>query len=154
MSTETTISRPAFGALVSASRVVLGFLFACHGAASLFGVLGGAHGTDGGTVAFGVWPYWWAAVIELVGGGLVALGLFTRAAALLCSGAMAYAYFVAHQSNGLFPMENGGESSALYSWFFLLIAVVGPGTIALDSLFKRSKAASGDDRGEPVRAGS
>lgn len=152
MSTETTTSRPALGALVSVSRVVLGFLFACHGAASLFGVLGGAHGTDGGTVPFGVWPYWWAAVIELVGGGLVAIGLFTRPAALLCSGAMAYAYFVAHQADGLLPMENGGESSALYSWFFLLIAVVGPGTIALDSLFKRSKSAEREDQGEPVHA--
>jgi putative oxidoreductase len=120
-------------------RVVVGFLFACHGAASLFGILGGAHGRHGNTVPVGEWPSWWAAMIQLVGGTLVALGLSTRIAAVICSGSMAYAYFVVHQDDGLFPIQNGGELAALYSWLFLLIAVLGPGSFALDSLWRRDR---------------
>jgi putative oxidoreductase len=106
-------------------RMVTGLLFTCHGAATLFDVLGGPHG--GSTPGPGQWPTWWAAVIQLVGGGLVLAGLFTRTAATLCSGSMAYAYFVHHQPDGLFPLENGGEQAALFCWAFLLIAVLGPG---------------------------
>ncbi|MCP3803585.1 DoxX family protein [Allokutzneria sp. A3M-2-11 16] len=122
--------------VLSLSRAVVGLLFACHGAASLFGVLGGAGG-KGGTVAFGVWPSWFAAVIQFAGGLLVLVGLFTRPAAIICSGSMAYAYFVVHQPQDLFPIQNGGVSSALYSWFFLLIAVLGPGRYAVDSLLAK-----------------
>ncbi|MFF9910690.1 DoxX family protein [Streptomyces sp. NPDC013457] len=115
-------------------RLVIGLLFACHGAASLFGVLGGAAG-GGGTVPAGTWPGWYAAVIQLVGGALVALGLGTRTAALLASGSMAYAYFKVHQPEGLFPLQNGGESAALFCWAFLLLVFTGPGALALDRLF-------------------
>ncbi len=114
-------------------RIVVGLLFACHGAASLFGVLGGAVG--GGTVGAGVWPGWYAAVIQLVAGGLVLLGLGTRGAAFLASGSMAYAYFKVHQPEGLFPLQNGGEPSALFCWVFLLLVFTGPGALALDRLF-------------------
>ncbi|MET7378410.1 DoxX family protein [Streptomyces sp. NPDC005526] len=124
----------AAGPVHSLVRMVVGFLFACHGAASLFGVLGGAFGTHGGTVQFGVWPDWWAAAIQLVGGTLVALGLFTRAAALICSGSMAYAYFAVHQQAGLLPLQNNGEPAALYAWMFLLLAAFGPGPWALARL--------------------
>ncbi len=120
------------GPVQSLFRIVVGFLFACHGAASLFGVLGGAMGTHGGTVPAGAWPGWWAALIQLVGGALVALGLFTRVAALICSGSMAYAYFSVHQRAGLLPIENNGEPAALYCWSFLLIAVLGAGPWALE----------------------
>jgi len=114
-------------------RMVVGLLFACHGAASLFGVLGGAAG--GGTVEAGTWPGWYAAVIQLVGGGLVLLGLGTRAAAVVASGSMAYAYFKVHQPTGLWPMENGGEASAMFCWAFLLLAFTGSGAFGLDRLF-------------------
>ncbi|MEU6986239.1 DoxX family protein [Streptomyces sp. NPDC046324] len=114
-------------------RFVIGLLFACHGAASLFGVLGGAVG--GGTVPAGTWPGWYAAVIQLVGGALVAVGLGTRTAALLASGSMAYAYFKVHQPEGLFPLQNSGESAALFCWAFLLLVFTGPGALALDRLF-------------------
>ncbi|MGH3793321.1 MAG: DoxX family protein [Pseudonocardiaceae bacterium] len=129
----------ASGTIQSLFRVVVGFLFACHGAAALFGILGGAHGQPGGAVPFGDWPSWWAAVIQLAGGALVALGLGTRTAALICSGSMAYAYFTVHQDNGMLPIENGGELAALYSWLFLLIVVLGPGSIALDSCRQRHR---------------
>jgi uncharacterized membrane protein YphA (DoxX/SURF4 family) len=83
----------------------------------------------------------WAGIIELLCGGLVLLGLFTRPAAILCSGAMAYAYFVVHQQFGLLPIQNKGELAAVYSWFFLLIAILGPGAFALDALRRRRGAA-------------
>ncbi|MGW2922175.1 DoxX family protein [Streptomyces angustmyceticus] len=115
-------------------RVVVGLLFACHGASSLFGVLGGAMG-QGGTVPTGAWPGWYAAVIQLAGGLLVLLGLGTRPAAFISSGSMAYAYFSAHQGSALFPIQNGGEASAMFCWAFLLILFIGPGAWALDRVF-------------------
>ncbi|GGZ05998.1 DoxX family protein [Streptomyces nitrosporeus] len=117
--------------LLSLFRIVVGLLFACHGAATLFDVLGGPHGQAPGT---GQWPGWWAAVIQLAGGALVLIGLGTRPAALLCSGSMAYAYFVHHQADGLFPLQNGGENAALFCWAFLLIAVLGPGRWSMAAL--------------------
>jgi putative oxidoreductase len=122
---------------LAATRVVVSFLFVCHGLQGLFGAFGGIDG-QGTAVPFGVWPYWWASVIHLVAGALVGVGLFTRTAALLCSGAMAYGYFVMHQPTGLLPIANGGEPAALYSWIFLLIAVAGPGAYALDRLRDKS----------------
>src|SRR5437763_16821814 len=107
-------------------RIVVGGLFACHGAASLFGVFGGAL-PKGGTVPFGAWPGWWAALIELVGGLLVALGLGTRVVALLCSGAMAYAYFTVHLPKDVLPIQNGGEPAAMFCWASFLLAFTGPG---------------------------
>lgn len=111
----------------------MGVLFAVHGTATMFGLLGmhAAH--------FGVWPGWWAALIELLGGLLVAVGAVTRPAALVCSGAMAYAYFSVHQAHALLPMSNGGEPAALYCWIFLLIAAIGPGPISVDALLRHRR---------------
>lgn len=126
----------ARGAVLSLFRVVVGLLFACHGAATLFGVLGGPM--DGAPIpAVGAWPSWWAAVIELAGGLLVVIGLGTRIAALLCSGAMAFAYFTVHQPKGVLPILNGGEPAVLFCWAFLAIAVVGAGPWALDARLSR-----------------
>ena len=108
-------------------RIVIGFLFALHGTAKLFGW----PATKSGAVPFGTWPYWWAGVIELAVGVLVALGLFTRIAAVIGSGPMAFAYFTEHQAKGLLPIENGGELATLYCFAFLLIALIGPGAFAL-----------------------
>ncbi|BCY12215.1 DoxX family protein [Actinoplanes sp. L3-i22] len=124
-------------------RVVIGLLFTCHGLASLFGVLGGKGGT-GESIPVGTWPGWYAALIQLVCGLLVMIGLVTRPAAILASGSMAYAYFVVHQQNGLMPIENGGVTPALYAWTFLLIATVGAGAWSLDGLIssRRGPAAT------------
>ena len=119
-------------------RIVIGLLFACHGLASLFGVFGGNKGT-GAAIPTGTWPGWYAALIQLVCGGLVLIGLLTRPAAILASGSMAYAYFVVHQKGGLLPIENGGVTPALYAWTFLLIAVAGAGAFSMDSLFTRGR---------------
>jgi len=129
----------ARGVTLSVFRVVVGLLFACHGVASLFGVLGGPHG--GGPVpAVGEWPGWWAAVIQLAGGVLVLIGLGTRIAALVSSGSMAFAYFTVHQPKGLLPIVNGGEPAVMFCWAFLLIAVLGAGPWAVDALFIRRGA--------------
>ncbi|MBX6769957.1 MAG: DoxX family protein [Actinomadura rubrobrunea] len=125
------------GAVLSLFRVVVGLLFACHGAASLFEVLGGPPG--GEPPGIGEWPSWWAAVIELVGGGLVMIGLGTRAAAFICSGAMAYAYFTVHQPKALFPLTNGGEPATLFCWSFLLLVVFGGGPWALEALLAQRR---------------
>ncbi|MGW0410236.1 DoxX family protein [Streptomyces collinus] len=122
-------------------RVVLGLLFAVHGAASLFGVLGGAMGT-GGSIPSGTWPGWYAAVIQLVAGALVLLGLGTRGAALIASGSMAYAYFDVHQRVALWPIQNGGEMSVLFCWAFLLLVFTGSGAFGLDRLLSRRTAAT------------
>ena len=108
-------------------RIVIGFLFALHGTAKLFGW----PVTKGGAVPFGTWPFWWAGLIELVVGVLVMIGLFTRIAALLGSGTMAFAYFTEHQPGGLLPIENGGELATLFCFAFLQLAIVGGGAFAV-----------------------
>ncbi|MFC8196200.1 DoxX family protein [Streptomyces sp. NPDC060006] len=134
-------------------RIVIGLLFACHGAVSLLGVLGGVDG-KGATVETGAWPNWYAAVIELVGGTLVLLGLGTRIAAFIASGAMAYAYFKVHQPEALWPIDNNGEAAAMYSWSMLLLVFTGSGAFGLDRLFAgRSSATAEEKRStEPVTA--
>ncbi|GAA2099654.1 DoxX family protein [Streptomyces albiaxialis] len=122
--------------VLSLFRIVVGLLFACHGLGSLFGVIGPAAGPEVDTAATGAWPIWYAAVIELVGGTLVMLGVGTRTAALLCSGEMAYAYFDTHAPEGLIPLDNGGEIAAFYCWAFLLLVCTGPGPLSLDRLFR------------------
>ncbi|MFG2621896.1 DoxX family protein [Streptomyces sp. NPDC048507] len=121
--------------LLGMFRIVTGFLFACHGLAKLFGVIGD------GPAPTGQWPYWWAGVIELGGGTLVAAGLLTRPASLLCSGTMAYAYFTEHQPHGLLPLHNDGEAAALYCWTFLALAVITPTGLSLAGAGRRARAA-------------
>lgn len=120
-------------------RIVVGVLFTCHGAADLFGVLGGSHQAPGHAVPFATWPGWWAAAIQLTGGLLVTVGLASRIAAVVCSGSIAYAYFSVHQPAGLLPLTNGGEPAALFCWAFLLVAVLGPGRWALDNLLTQRR---------------
>ncbi|KZB83798.1 DoxX family protein [Amycolatopsis regifaucium] len=121
------------GLTLSVVRVVISFLFLCHGLQKM-GFF------DKPAVPVGTWPGWYAGVIELVGSVLLLLGLFTRPVAVLLSGTMAYAYFAVHQPDALLPLQNKGETAALYSWIFLLFAVVGPGIYALDTLLRRRRS--------------
>lgn len=139
------------GPVLSLFRIVVGALFVCHGAASIFGIFGGNPAT-GGAVPAGTWPGWWAALIQLICGALVLVGLVTRPAALLASGSMAYAYFVVHQPHGLLPLGNGGELAALFCWSFLLVAVLGPGPWALDALLARRRPATPAETSSAPRA--
>jgi len=101
-------------------RIVVGLLFACHGAQKLFGVLGGQQAELASK--FGV-----AGIIELVGGVMIAIGFLTGTAAFIASGEMAYAYFTAHMPKGGAPIQNGGELAVLYCFVFLYIASRGVG---------------------------
>jgi putative oxidoreductase len=106
-------------------RIVVGFLFACHGAAKLFGIMGGPH------VALQSLPGV-AGIIELVCGVLVAIGLLTGYAAFFASGEMAAAYFMAHAPRGGWPIQNGGEPAVLFCFVFLFIASRGAGLWGVD----------------------
>ena len=105
-------------------RIVAGLLFLFHGLQK-FGLLGGRMVPLASL--FGA-----AAVIETVGGLLIMIGLATSPVAFLCSGEMAYAYFTAHQPRGTWPIQNGGELSALYAFIFLFIATRGGGMLSVD----------------------
>jgi len=107
-------------------RIVAGLLFMAHGVQKYFNF----------PVAFEypLNPLLYAAgAIELIGGALIVLGLFTRPAAFIASGMSAAAYWMAHGSAGLFPIANGGELSALYCFIFLFIAARGAGIWSVDS---------------------
>jgi putative oxidoreductase len=86
-----------------------------------------------------------AGLIELVGGVLVLIGLFTRPAAFILSGFMAAAYFIGHAPSGFFPVNNGGDAAILYCFAFLYILFAGPGPWSVDSAM-RGEAALRDRR--------
>ncbi len=113
-------------------RLVAGLLFASHGAQKLFGVFGGQSLPASPLVVS-------AGVIELIGGGLVALGLWTEYAAFVASGQMAVAYFMAHASGGFWPIVNKGELAVLYCFVFLYIASRGSGRLSVDALAKKRR---------------
>jgi putative oxidoreductase len=101
-------------------RIVTGFLFIWHGTQKLFD-FPKAFEYDLNAMMYA------AGGIELVGGLLVMIGLFTRPAAFICSGTMAVAYWMAHGSKAFFPILNHGELAALYCFAFLFIAARGTG---------------------------
>lgn len=81
--------------------------------------------------------FWFAGVLELVGGALIAIGLFTSPVAFLLSGEMAIAYFMAHASQSFFPIVNQGEAAVLYCFVFLFFACAGAGPVSVDALLKK-----------------
>ena len=84
---------------------------------------------------------WFAGVIELVGGSLLVLGLFTRPVAFICSGEMAFAYFISHAPRSLYPLLNGGVAAAMYSFVFLYLATAGGGAWSLDRWLESRRTA-------------
>jgi putative oxidoreductase len=77
--------------------------------------------------------------IEVIGGGLLVAGLFSRLAALIASGEMAVAYFMMHFPHSPFPALNGGEAAVLYCFIFLYIVFAGPGPWSIDAFFNRRR---------------
>jgi putative oxidoreductase len=114
-------------------RIVTGFLFLWHGSQKLFGFPQAAPDAP----AFILYV---AGPIEFIGGLLVAVGLFTRWAAFLCSGLMASAYWMAHGTRHILPLLNAGELAALYCFVFLFISAHGAGRWSMDAA--RGEAAS------------
>jgi putative oxidoreductase len=106
-------------------RIVVGLLFACHGAQKLFGVLGSPRMPLMSQMGL-------AGVIEFVGGLLIAVGFLAGTVAFIASGEMAYAYFTRHMPRGAVPIRNGGEFAVLYCFVFLYIASRGAGVWAID----------------------
>ncbi|GHJ37930.1 DoxX family protein [Streptomyces sp. TS71-3] len=125
-------------------RIVVGLLFACHGASTLFGAFGGP------SQPAGAWPGWYAALIQLAAGVLVFVGLCTRPAAFVASGSMAFAYFKVHQPHALLPIQNGGEPAAMFCWALLLLVFTGSGAFAVDRLLRTGGGRGGraDQAGE------
>lgn len=114
----------------AALRFVAGFLFMFHGLQKLFGMYGGTQMPLVSQMGL-------AGIIEAGGGLLVALGAFTWPVAIICSGEMAVAYFMAHQPQAMWPIQNGGELSALYAFTFLFIATRGGGPFSIDAMMRR-----------------
>jgi putative oxidoreductase len=105
-------------------RIVIGFLFICHGLQKLLGIFGGHRVALASMLGA-------ASIIETVGGLLVAIGLFTSPAALICCGEMAFAYFTVHAPRGPWPIQNGGELAVFYCFAFLYIAARGAGFLSV-----------------------
>ncbi len=119
--------RPHIYALL---RMAAGLLFCLHGLPKLFGGFGRSAPAELMS-QMGL-----AGIIEVIGGGLIALGLFTSPVAFVASGQMAVAYFQAHAPRGMWPLTNGGELAALFCFVFLYFAAFGSGKWSIDSLRK------------------
>lgn len=114
-------------------RIIVGFLFLQHGTAKLLGIPHIAM-FDGVQMMslMGV-----AGILELVGGILVLIGLFTRPTAFILSGQMAFAYFMAHAPSGFLPILNQGELAVIYCFVFLYFSVAGAGEFSVDAMRKK-----------------
>ncbi len=128
--------------LLSVLRIVAGLMFMEHGCMKILHFPAAMPFPVTGLLLVAGW-------VELVGGALLVLGLFTRIAALIASGEMAAAYFGFHASNALGmsaqmkhswdPVVNGGAEAALYAVIFLYLAAAGGGAIAVDAIFSRKR---------------
>jgi putative oxidoreductase len=118
--------------VLSILRIVTAFMFMQHGGQKLLGYPAPQRNEFDLFTLSGV-----AGVLELVGGFLILIGLFTRPVAFILSGQMAVAYFIAHAPQGFWPLLNNGELAALFSFIFLYLFVAGGGAWSLDNLLKR-----------------
>lgn len=122
--------------VLSILRIVTAFMFIAHGTQKLFNApastMGGGPESPFTLMGFG-------GVLELVGGVLLFVGLFTRAVAFILCGEMAVAYFMVHASRGFLPLVNMGELAVLYCFVFLFFSVAGGGEWSLDSFWSDRK---------------
>src|SRR5829696_5027283 len=136
--------------VLSIFRIIFGLLYTLHGSMKLFGWPLGA------SLPVGTWPGWWAGLIEFVAGLLITVGLFTRIAAFIASGEMAFAYFYQHwpplsgggETASFWPIANGGELAVMFCFAFLLLATAGAGTLSADA---RRRGGYGRTAGAPPR---
>lgn len=119
--------------LLSVLRIMAGLLFLEHATAKFFAFPHVPMFDDLQLLSLmGI-----AGVLELVGGTLLVLGLFTRLTAFILSGEMAFAYVIAHAPRGFFPILNGGEPAVLYCFIFLFLAAAGAGPWSVDAVWRR-----------------
>lgn len=114
----------------AALRIMTGLLFLQHGTTKLFKFPLTDYFKDGVQIASLMGA---AGILELVGGILIIIGLFTRTTAFVLAGMMAVAYFMAHAAQGFFPIRNGGELAILFCFIFLWLATAGAGPYSLDA---------------------
>ncbi len=136
MSETNSICSRAAPHLLSVLRIITAFLFMQHGAQKLFSFP--APSGMGEPPLFSLMGF--AGVLELFGGLLVLIGLFTRPAAFILSGMMAVAYFMAHAPQGFWPLLNGGELAVLYCFVYLYLVFAGGGDWSVDPLLRKRKA--------------
>jgi putative oxidoreductase len=117
--------------LLSVLRIVTACLFMAHGAQKLLGFPAPMTSPPALFSLIGL-----AGALELVGGLLLLVGLFTRPVAFILSGAMAFAYFIAHAGQGFWPLLNDGELAVLYCFVFLYLAAAGGGPWSLDHAWR------------------
>lgn len=118
---------------LAALRIVTALLFMEHGSQKLFGFP--APPESGLPATFSL--FWFGAILELFGGLAILIGLFTRPVAFLLSGEMAVAYWMFHAPQNVYPVLNGGDSSILYCFVFLLFVFTGPGAWSVDGAWGR-----------------
>jgi putative oxidoreductase len=118
---------PYAPAVLSLFRVICGLVLLTHATTHLFGW------PTGQAAPIASWPYWWAGSLELVTGVLITIGLFTRIAAFISSGVLAFAYFTQHMPTSFWPIVNKGEPALLLCFAFFLFVFIGGGAYALDS---------------------
>lgn len=111
---------------LAALRIIAALLFIEHGTQKLFGFP--ASQMEGALPPMLLV----AAILEVVCGALILVGLFTRPAAFLVSGLMAFAYFIAHAPNSFYPVLNGGDGAILFCFVFLYLVFAGPGALSVD----------------------
>jgi len=121
------------GHLLSALRIMTGLLFLQHGTAKLLKFPATEYFRDG-VELFSFMGF--TGVLELVGGILIIIGLFTRLTAFILSGMMAVAYFMAHASQGFYPINNAGELAIMFCFAFLYLAAAGAGPWSVDATRK------------------
>ena len=107
-------------------RIMAGLLFLAHGTGKFLGFPALAQVPPVGSLA------WYGGALELVGGVLIVIGLFTRPVAFILAGEMAVAYFIAHFPRNFFPANNGGDAAVLYCFVFLYLVIAGAGALSLD----------------------
>ena len=116
--------------MLSVLRIMTGLLFLEHGMQKFLSFPPGQAAGMGWTFAN---PGAYAGIVELIGGALIALGLFTRPAAFIASGTMAVAYWIAHAPKQFFPVNNMGDAAILYCFVFLYFVFAGPGPWSIDA---------------------
>ena len=113
----------------AALRIMTGLLFAQHGSAKILKIPNLGNMLDGMPSAM----IMGTGLVDLIGGILIVLGIFTRNVAFILSGYMAVGYFMAHASQGFFPLLNGGEAAIFFCFIFLFLATAGAGPLSVDA---------------------